>query len=80
MAKWIIVHASWNDKPIWLNAELIWKIETGVPDKHRPIDGAWIFKSDQPDDFTRVRETPEEIMALIDKATLLVAKVSGDTE
>lgn len=79
MAKWIIVHASWDGKPIWLNAERIWKIEAGAPDKHRPIDGSWIFKSDQSDDYTRVRETPEELMTLIDKAALLAAQVSGDT-
>lgn len=35
--------------------------------------------ADQEDATWLVNETPEEIMALIDKATLLVAQASGDT-
>lgn len=63
---------------MWINAELIWRIYRYKNNYTLEIN-SMVYKSDMQDDYFQCRETPEEIMALIDKATLLVAQISGNT-
>lgn len=71
---WIIVHLSYTGDPCAVNTDQIWRIVRykgagTVPGK------CMIFRSDIQDDYFVVTETFEEVMALIDKATLLVSQI-----
>lgn len=83
MAKWIKVHATYSGEPMWLNADLIWRM-TDYKDSPRPqlpiyVPGkTMILKSDMTDDYCIVTETQEQIMELIDDATALANALKGD--
>lgn len=79
LAKFIPVHTSRTAKPDWVNIEHIWRIVNVEPNSYSPDRHSFIYKSDHSDDYFGVIETTEEIMALIDKAALLAATISGDT-
>lgn len=79
MAKFIPIHITWSGNLEWLNIDNVWRIRgyTGVEAAHQ--GKSIIMRSEQQDDYVSVTETPDELMALIDKASLLVAQISGDT-
>lgn len=79
MAKFIPVHVSWTGDLEWLNVDNVWRIRGYKGLEHTHPGRSIITKSEQQGDYFTVTETPEELIALIDKATLLVANLSGDT-
>jgi hypothetical protein len=79
MAKWIPVHLSYTKELVWLNASLIWRITSYRDAQQKHPAKSMILKSDISDDYICVTETLDELMALINKASLLAAQISGET-
>ncbi len=70
MAKWIVVHDQQNQS-MWINSDLIWRMYS-YKNNYTPEVHSMVHKSDQLDDYFQCRETPEEIMILINKERELI--------